>query len=298
MTSAERRQIVVEAVGQANGQFPIVAQVNYPAAREAAENARFAQQARADAVCISVPRLFSVPEIDLMRYFDRILGEIDLPVIIQDYNPGGGPSMSVGFAVELHRRHPHFRYLKLEEPMMAGKIEAICRETGGEVGVLEGWGGMYMLELIPAGICGVMPGLATADLLARVYRLVSSGEKEQGYDIFAGVLPQITYSLQHMELYHHAEKRLLQARGILRDTAVRDSGMQLRAADAAYIDFLNGRILALLDRLGMEHNPAVDAGTSAASGLSVAGSMSRRQALRRKLVMLYIRGLARMRRRP
>ena len=172
LSPPERRQIITVAVDQADGCFPIVAQVNYPGAREAAESARFAQQARADAVCISMPRLFSLPETDLMRYLDYVLSAIDIPVIIQDYNPAGGPSMSVSFAAELHRRHPHFRYLKLEEPMMAAKIEAIRQETGGEVGVLEGWGGMYMLELIPAGISGVMPGLAVADLLARVYRLV------------------------------------------------------------------------------------------------------------------------------
>jgi 4-hydroxy-tetrahydrodipicolinate synthase len=115
---------------------------------------------------------------------------------------------------------------------------------------------MYILELIPAGICGVMPGLAVADLLARIYDLCSCGEKAQAYAIFAEILPQIAYSLQHMELFHHAEKRLLEARGILETANVRDAGIELRASDAEHIDFLNSRILALLDRFGMPHNPS------------------------------------------
>ena len=254
LAERERRQIITEAVQHSDGRFPIIAQVNYPGLREALENAKFAQQVGADGVCIAVPRLFQLPESDLLRYFDRILSTIDIPVLIQDFNPAG-QTVSAGFASELHRQHPHFRYLKLEEPMMSTKIEAILQETGGEVGVLEGWGGMYMLELIPAGICGVMPGLAVTDLLARVYDLASRGEKAQAYAIFAEVLPQIAYSLQHMELFHHAEKRLLEARGILETTHVRDAGIQLRASDAEYIDFLNSKILALLDRLGMAHNP-------------------------------------------
>jgi len=45
--------------------------------------------------------------------------------------------------------------------------------TDGEVGVLEGWGGVYMLDLIPAGICGVMPGLGVSDLLALVPKYFS-----------------------------------------------------------------------------------------------------------------------------
>jgi 4-hydroxy-tetrahydrodipicolinate synthase len=254
LAERERRQIITEAVRYADGRFPIFAQVNYPSLPDALENAKFSQEVGADGVCIAVPRLFQLPESDLLRYFDRILSAIDIPVLIQDYNPSG-QSVSARFAAELHRQHPHFRYLKLEEPMMAAKVESILQETGGEVGVLEGWGGMYMLELIPAGICGVMPGLAVSDLLVRVYELASRGERTQAYAIFADVLPQIAYSLQHMELFHHAEKRLLESRGILDSSRVRDASLQLRDSDAEHIDFLNGRILELLDRLGMPHNP-------------------------------------------
>ena len=35
------------------------------------------------------------------------------------------------------------------------KVRTIRAATNGRVGVLEGWGGMYMLDLIPAGICGL-----------------------------------------------------------------------------------------------------------------------------------------------
>src|SRR5262249_39113682 len=79
-------------------------------------------------------------------------------VLIQDFNPGG-PTVNADFARALVQDCPNFRYLKLEEPLMAPKVRAIREATGDQVGVLEGWGGMYMLDLIPAGICGVMPGL-------------------------------------------------------------------------------------------------------------------------------------------
>src|SRR5207244_3861093 len=95
---------------------------------------------------------------------------IDIPLIIQDFNPGGS-SVSPRFVAELHRTHPHFRYVKLEEPLMSKKVEAILQETSGAVGVIEGWGGMFMLELIPCGICGVMSGLGISDILACAFRL-------------------------------------------------------------------------------------------------------------------------------
>jgi 4-hydroxy-tetrahydrodipicolinate synthase len=246
----ERRRVVVEAVDQASGRIPVIAQVNYPSARQAAESARYAQQAGASAVAVAVPRMFSLAEADLLRYFDQVLKVVDLPVLIQDYNPSG-QVVSPRFVAELHRAFPHFRFLKLEEPLMAGKIEAILEATGGAVGVLEGWGGMYMLELIPAGICGIMPGLALADVLALVFRLARAGRQREAYQAFHLVLPQIVFSLQHMELFHHAEKMLLQARGILDSARVRAAGMELHPRDEAHIRFLNERVLEALDSLSL-----------------------------------------------
>jgi 4-hydroxy-tetrahydrodipicolinate synthase len=136
---------------------------------------------------------------------------------------------------------------------MGSNVELIRRQTNGRVGALEGWGGMYLLELASSGICGVMPGLALTDLLARTFRLARDGKQKQAYEIFQGVLPQIVFSLQNMELFHHAEKRLLKARGVLRQTHVRDAGMELNPRDADHIDFLNTAILEHLDRLGMPH---------------------------------------------
>jgi dihydrodipicolinate synthase/N-acetylneuraminate lyase len=139
---------------------------------------------------------------------------------------------------------------------MAGKVRAILDSTSGEVGVLDGWGGVYILELVDAGACGVMPGLAVADLLSRVFSLARSGLKGEALRIFQGILPQIIFSLQNMEFFHHAEKKLLEARGVLRRTTVREATVTLDPADAEHIDFLNASVLALLDSLGMPLNPA------------------------------------------
>jgi dihydrodipicolinate synthase/N-acetylneuraminate lyase len=250
----ECRGMIALAVEHVGGRVPVIAQANSVSAVHATALARFAQEAGVTAVAVAVPRQFAVRDQDLLRYFDRILTSIDIPLLMQDFNPGG-PTVSPHFLAQLHRMHPHFRWVKLEEPMMASRVRAILDSTGGEVGVLEGWGGMYLLELVAAGVCGVMPGLGPADLLARVFRLAKNGHMQKAYDIYQGVLPQIVFSLQNMELYHHAEKRLLAARGIIGECAVRDLRMDLAAQDAEHIDFLNANVLALLDRLQMPRCP-------------------------------------------
>ena len=254
LSEDERLSLVSEAVRNAAGRIPVVGQVNYPFAELAAQMAKRCQQSGASAIAVSVPRQFALRERDLHRYFERILRSIEVTLIIQDFNPGG-PSLTPEFIVALNAQYPHFRYVKLEEPLMGSKVERILRHTNGQVGVLEGWGGMYTLELTRSGICGVMPGLALTDLLARTFRLARDGKLKQAYEIFQGVLPQIVFSLQNMELFHHAEKRLLKARGVLLQTHVRDASLELDPKDAEHIDFLNVAILELLARLGMPAYP-------------------------------------------
>ncbi len=139
--------------------------------------------------------------------------------------------------------------MKLEEPLCAPKFESIIKTTDGKVGLLEGWGGLYMLELIPVGITGVMPGLAVSDILQKVFTLRKNGEHAKAFDLFEKVMPQIFFSLQNMELFHYAEKELLIARGVLSNSVVRKAAYKPDAATKAYIKELNDRILRLVNEL-------------------------------------------------
>jgi 2-keto-3-deoxy-L-arabinonate dehydratase len=267
LSDAERRQVITSAIEHTNHRVPVIAQTNAGSAKHTAELALFAQEAGAAAVSVAAPRRFPLEENDLLRHLDRVLSAIDIPLVLQDFNPGG-PTVSTSFITQLHRQHPHFRWVKLEEPVMAMRVASILDATSGEVGVLEGWGGMYLLELVAAGISGVMPSLSVADLLARIFRLAKSGRAQEAYETFTGILPQVVFSLQNMELYHHAEKRLLASRGIITETFVRDPSRELDPLNAAHIELLNANILALLDRLNMPRCPAPRKGTETVSGFS------------------------------
>jgi 2-keto-3-deoxy-L-arabinonate dehydratase len=258
LSERERLRLVAETVQHAAGRIPVFAQVNFVSLTQAVDTAREAQKTGASAIAAAVPRILAFGEPELYRYFDRLLSSIDIPLLIQDVNPSG-PTVTARFVAELHRAQPHFRWIKLEEPMMSSKVSAILEATNGEVGVLEGWGGMYMLDLIPAGICGVMPGLAISDLLVKVFQLATSGDTAGAYKIHEAVLPQIVLSLQHMELFHHAEKRLLVARGLLHEAVVRQLTLKLDRPTEDRIAFLNQQILALLGRLDLPRNPLLPA---------------------------------------
>ena len=256
LRDAERRDLVFRAVSTLNGRLPVVAQVNHVSTAYAAETARDLERAGAAAISVAVPRVFGLPERDLLRYFDRILKAITVPLVIQDFNPGAA-TVSLEFVKSLHGQHAHFQYLKLEEPMMSGKVQSILEATHGAVGVIDGWGGAYMLELIDAGICGVMPGLAVSDLLQIIWQNARAGNKDVAYELFRGVLPQITFSLQNLEFFHHAEKALLVARGVLSHAEVRDATLTIHEIDRAHIDFLNRKVIDLVSRQKLSVHTAV-----------------------------------------
>lgn len=251
LSEDERLQITSRAVRRSAGRLPVIAQVNYTSTRLAIDAAGRAVDAGASAICSAAPRQFALSDADLLDHFGALLSAVEVPFILQDFNPGGA-SLSVSAIAELNRRQPHFRYIKLEEPRLAAKVAAIRDATFGNVGVLEGWGGMYTLELAPAGIAGVVPGLGLTDLLRKVFLLARSGRGAEAQPLFEGILPQILYSLQNMELFHHAEKLLLQARGILQNVTVRRATLRPTEHDLQYIALLNRRILQLVQEHGLE----------------------------------------------
>jgi 4-hydroxy-tetrahydrodipicolinate synthase len=248
LSETERAAVVKTAVEQASGRVLVVAQSNHPSSWIAAEIARKNQDLGADVISFALPRQFSISENDQLRFAEFVARSVSTPVLIQDFNPGG-PTAGAEFATRLSQSAPNFAYLKLEEPMMGPKVKAITEATRGRVGVLEGWGGMHLLELMPIGICGAMPGLAMCDLFQDLTGRVLAGDDEGAWHIFRIVLPFIVYSLQNMELFHHCEKRLLVKRGLIRDPVVREPALTLDAAASAYVDRLIGHVLAGVESL-------------------------------------------------
>jgi len=248
LSEQERTRVVKIAVEQSRRRTAVIAQSNHGSARIAADIARQNADLGADIISVAIPRQFALPESDLLQYLSSILSAVDRPFLVQDFNPGG-PTVTPKFVAELKKRCANLKYLKLEEPAMSVKVRAMHEATDGTVAVLEGWGGLYVMELAPVGISGLMPGLALADILDLVFRLRCDGKAAQAFDIFEKILPQIVFSLQNMEIYLFCEKRLLRARGLAVNEKCRTPAFSLDPDSTRYVDELNQRILETLSQL-------------------------------------------------
>lgn len=246
LTDSERLCVLESVMARADGRIPVVAQCNHHAPRHAARLARQAEEMGAAAVNVALPRLFAASPGQMLAYARMVCESVSVPVVVQDWYPGGEP-VGLPFALELHRHCANFRYLKREEPGIGPLIRAIQLELGGEVGVFLGWGGMHVPELQPSGACGVMPGLALADVLVRIWQLGACNQWSAAYSLFAPIAPYLQFSLQTFEQFHHSEKLLLCARKVLQSGAVRPVTIELSPDARSYLDKL---ILELLPALG------------------------------------------------
>jgi 2-keto-3-deoxy-L-arabinonate dehydratase len=242
LSDQEQARVVQIAVSQAAGRLRVIAQSNHGSSRIALSMARAHVESGADLISVALPRQFALTEDDLLRYLTPILNGVDVACLVQDFNPGG-PMVSVNFVSRMQAECPDFQYLKLEEPLMAPKVRAIREATNDAIGILEGWGGLYVMELVPAGICGVMPGLATADILNAVFHLRKADKCSEAFELFEKVLPQISFALQNMELFVYCEKRLLQARGLLSNARCRKATFTPDPYIEQYINELNSHLL-------------------------------------------------------
>jgi dihydrodipicolinate synthase/N-acetylneuraminate lyase len=92
-----------------------------------------------------------------------------------------------------------------------------------------------------------MPGLALADVFARIWQLGLENDWSGAYALFTRITPYLQFSLQTFEQFHHSEKLLLCARGVLRSAAVRPVTIELDPDARRYLDRLTIELLPLLD---------------------------------------------------
>ena len=237
LTEAERHQVVQVAVEANRGRVPIVAQANHVSSRVAAELARRYSDMGADVISFAIPRQFGSSDADIIEYCAAVAAATPRPILIQDFNPGG-PTIGAALVTEILDRCENFRFVKLEDPMMVDRLIAMRSATAGRIGILEGWGGLYMLEGIAAGIDGIMPGAAVADLLNSVFAAAESQSRERAHDLFGSLLPYVSFGLQDFELFLQIEKRTLARRGLITSPTVRALSHTPSPAVLAHIDFL------------------------------------------------------------
>ena len=206
------------------------------------ELGKCAKEAGADGLILYPPAL-STPQGDaLVEYFKTIAEAVDLPVMIQDNPRSTGINMSLDFIIDVYKRVPQFRYLKVECPFPTRKIRQINKITNGEIKCYSGNGGIYTIDAHKCGAWGIMPGVAICDKFVEIYNNLYSGKENEARTIFEKILPLVWFEDQSLEFYISCEKELLCKIGVMDNVLIRRPGTVLSEPEKQELFTLYDRV--------------------------------------------------------
>ncbi len=218
LSDLERQRLVEVAVGEAARQVPVVVGVAGPSAAVAAEHARHAARAGADAVIALPPYLSPGSPDEVVAYYQAISKAAELPIFVQNSAPG----ISIPLLARLLREVERVRYIKEEMSPSAHNISAVLASAGDRCqGVFGGALGRWMLSEMRRGAAGFMPAAECVDVYVQVWDAFQAGDEAAARAVFNRLLPLINLI---MLLGLQVCKEVLVQRGVLRTAGMRTPG--------------------------------------------------------------------------
>ncbi len=246
MSDGERYHFVDVLIEQTRERLPVIAATSCGSTYNTIEFSRYAEKAGADCLMVTAPRSAPLPASQIVEFYSRLCDAVGIPVMLQDADfTGAGLPASV--FVDLARRHPNFRFAKLEVTLPGAKCAEIVEKSGGQVQVIYGLGGIAMLDGLAHGASAMMPGAACLEVYVRAHELYSAGEKHAARDVFHRLVPYLSFAMQHLEVAIHIEKRVLVQRGILPNARMRHPTLTLDQTYQNQMDDLVAGVIALAE---------------------------------------------------
>lgn len=222
LSDDERRALLEFVLRAVDGRVPVVATINHPAARVAADLARAAEHMGASAV-MSLPPFFGrwrAGPSEILRHFEVLDDAIGIPIVFQDHVLSD-IALGVDTLVDMAERFEHFSYVKLEAGNIVHKANALVAAAGNALtGVFGGNSGVFLPEEYAAGCRGTMPACYMPDVFRHTWDLLESGEHHAALRYFA---PFSRIAAYEKDVANRCVwKSLLVERGIIDSAAVRE----------------------------------------------------------------------------
>lgn len=249
--SGDERAMILDIVFKHRQGLDIIVQCNHSSPLVVRSLVRDAEARGAAAINTALPRALPASTEQLFAYAAAVCSSTSLPVIIQDYNPGGA-IIDADFAKRLSDKFENFGFIKYEVPGIGQMIQDIAVLTQGKVKIFTGWGGLYLPEQFPAGIAGVMPGIPLSDYFVKLLKYAIAGNMSEVIKMFSGIAPYLMFSLQHLEMFHHAEKRLAVRRNIMSSAVVRSVSAGPDSLQDKYLELLLDHTCNVIEQAGLQ----------------------------------------------
>lgn len=240
LTASERLALPADLVNFARDRGPVIVSVGAESTIQARSYARAAEDGGASAVMAIPPISRSLGESELRAYFEALLREVSIPVIIQDASSYVGNPMSIEFQASLFREHGERIIFKPEAMPLGPCISSLRDCTDGRAAIFEGSGGVLLIDSFRRGIRGTIPGVELLDGTIALWRALTDGDEERAYRIYFPICALCTLQLQGgLDGFIVIERYLMHKRGLFPN--------QVHRGPLSY--FLDDETCAEIDRL-------------------------------------------------
>ena len=222
LSEQEKRELIVFCLKQIAGRVPVIATVNHPSAKVAAELARHAEQHGAAAV-MALPPFFGrwrSGQDEIFRFFSTLNAAVRIPIVIQDHVLSD-ITLPVAFLIELGKKLEHVRYVKLEAGNILHKAWKIATTPQQPfLGIFGGNSGAFMPEEVEAGCTGTMPACYMPEVFRTAWDMVAAGAGDAAVAYFTPFSRLASYEKDVAN--RCVWKEILVARGIIQHNHVRE----------------------------------------------------------------------------
>jgi len=225
LTEPERARVVATVMEVNDGRVPIIVGASRDGTEPAIAACRAAREAGAAGVMVAPPT-FAQPGPALIEHFRRIGESIDIPIVLQDYPPVNGVTLSPRALADLVEAVPAITTIKLEDPPTPQRFAQTLALTGNRVSIVGGAGGMYLLDELRRGSSGTMTGFAFPEVLIAICHAWEKGDRESAAETYYKYLPVLIFEGQP-KVGVAIRKEVLRRRGLIDCAFIRQPGLTL-----------------------------------------------------------------------
>ena len=212
----ERELLTRTALEHVAGRVPVIVTTTHFASRITIERSRRAQAMGAAMVMVMPPyhgATIRVSEAQIVEYFARLSGAIDIPIMIQDA-PVAGTPLSPALLARMAREIEQVAYFKIETAGAASKLRELIRLGGDAIeGPWDGEEGITLLADLDAGATGSMTGGGYPDGMRRIVDAYAAGRRDEAIAHYERWLPLINVENRQCGLL--AAKALMREGGVI-----------------------------------------------------------------------------------
>jgi 4-hydroxy-tetrahydrodipicolinate synthase len=209
LSSAEKRDVVRWSAGEIAGSVPLAVTVAEATAEEAARFVLDAEELGAAWCILQPPPVRGLPEAEYIAWYGEVAEMVGkrsrIPLGIQNAAAYIGVGLSPAGVAALARNHGNLTLIKAEDS--AVEVRRLVEMTGGMT-VFNGRAGLELTDCLRAGCAGMIPAPECADVQARIFDLMASGDEAAAEAEYRRILPMIAFAMQGVAMFLCYGKRM------------------------------------------------------------------------------------------